>query len=249
MPQQMRVIRMRPLKEKRKIHPAVWICLAVVVVAAIFGVTWYITSSSGGSVFIKEVFGNMESLSGWEADVRVDSTDFAVDPLSYMLLGSWEGEMVYEAPGSFSLDAVSLDGKYKYSMRVIDDQLYEWNSFDNHWSDLGPVSTEQKSVNPLWDTTLVDRFAVEEGEGLEEVEGTMCKAYSFDQEITIEEETMMGTYEIPYHYQGTFFIDNTRDLLISLDYIAESEGLGRSHYQYLFRSLDQPTTVDIPPGV
>ncbi|MFW6113971.1 MAG: hypothetical protein ACOC78_03505 [Actinomycetota bacterium] len=240
---------MDPSEYKRRIHPAVWICLAVLVIAAIFAITWYITSGSGGSPYIEDVFENMEGLSGWEADVRVDSNDLLVDQLSYMLLESWKGELFYEAPDRFSLDAVSLDGEAKYSMRIIEDQLYEWNSFDSHWADLGPTPQEKKNANPLWDTTLVEDFAVEEVESLEEIEGVMCKPYSFDQEITVEEESLMGTYEIPYHYQGHFYIDNSRDLLISLDYIVDLEGMGRSHYQYFFHSLDQPTTVEIPPGI
>lgn len=251
LPPNAQVLRVRPLESKRKVHPAVWVGIGISVVVIIFAVAWFITSASKGSnPYLREVFENMESLQGWEASVRVDNSDFAADPVSYNLYGSWEGELVYQAPDRFSMSARSLDGQYTYSMRIIDDTFYEYDNFSSHWSDLGPVSEEDKMANPLWDYTLLDELTIEEEQGLEEVEGIMCKAYSFDEEVVIEEETFMGqAFEIAYHFQGKFLIDQSRDLLISLDYIVIFEGYGRSHYQYSFYAFDEPTLVEVPPGV
>lgn len=251
LPPDARVLSIRPLESKRKVHPAVWVGIAVAVVVIVFVAAWFITNtSSGPNPYIREVFDNMGGLRGWEADVRVDSSDFGMNPLSYSLYGSWEGKLVYQPPDRFSLSARSLDGQYAFEMRVINDTLYEKDSYSSHWSNLGPAAEEDKSVNPLWDSTLVDELSPQEEEGLEEIDGRMCKAYSFDEDITVAEETAFGqTMEITYHLAGTFYIDSGRDLLVSLDYIVEMESFGRSHYQYSFYAFDEPTLVDIPPGV
>ena len=244
-------MRVRPLESKRKVHPAVWVCIAISLVLIIFAIAWFITTSTKGSnPYLREVFENMESLQGWEATVRVDNSDYGVDPLAYNLYGSWEGEMAYQAPDRFSLSAQSLDGQYSYSVRVIEDTIYEYDSYSSHWSNLGPASDEDKNYNPIWDYTLIDELKIEEEQGLEEADGIMCKAYSFDDEIVVEEGDFFGQdFEIAYQLQGKFLVDQSRDLLVSLDYTISLEDFGRSHYQYNFFAFDQPTSVEIPPGV
>jgi hypothetical protein len=133
---------------------------------------------------------------------------------------------------------------------VIEDTLYEYDNYSSHWSNLGPVTEEDKMANPLWDYTLLDELAIVEEQGLEEVEGIMCKAYTFDEEVTIDEDSFMGqTFEIAYHFQGKLLIDQSRDLLISQDFTVTLEDFGRSHYQYSFFAFDEPTLVEVPPGV
>ena len=251
LPPDAQVLRVRPLESKRKVHPAVWVGIGISLVVIIFAIAWFITSATKGSnSYLREVYENMESLQGWEASVRVDNSDFAADPISYNLYGSWEGELVYQGPDRFSLSARTLDGQYTYSMRAIEGTLYEYDSYSNRWSDLGPVSEEDRMANPIWDYTLLDELTIEEEQGLENVDGIMCKAYSFDEEIVIEEDTFMGqTFEISYHFQGKFLVDESRDLLISQDYTVIFEDFGRSHYQYNFYAFDQPTVVEVPPGV
>lgn len=250
-PSQVKVLRVRPLERKRRIHPAVWIVLGVALVAIIIAVAWFLTAGSGGkNPYVRDVFQNMEALQGWEAEVRVDNSEFGLDPTSYNLLGSWEGTLVYQAPDRISLSARSLDASMSYAIRVIDDTYYEWDGYSSRWKNMGPVTDEQKEANPLWDYTLVDEMNLEEEEGLEELDGKMCKVYSFDQDINIEEEDIFGnTYEIPLHFAGKLYIDNNLDLLMALDYIIEVEGLGRSHYRYGFSGHGETTVVEVPPGV
>ena len=251
LPPDAQVLRVRPLESRRKVHPAVWVGIGIPVVVIIFAIAWFITGATKGSnSYLREVFENMESLQGWEASGRADVSDFADDPISLTLYDSWEGELVYQAPDSFSISAHTLDGQGSYSMRVIGDTLYEYDGYSNRWSDLGPISEDYRMVNPLWDNTLIDELTIEEEQGLEDVEGIMCKAYSFDEEVVIAEETFMGqTFEIAYHFKGKFLIDQGRDLLVSLDYTVMLEDYGRAHYQYDFFAFDEPTLVEVPPGV
>jgi hypothetical protein len=244
-------LRVRPLERRRKVHPAVWVGIGISLVVIIFAVAWFVTTSSKKSnPYLREVFENMEALKGWESDVRVDTSGFGMDSMSYSLFGSWEGQMVYQAPDRFSLSARSLDGQYSYEIRVISDTIYENDSYTNYWTNLGPATEEHKQTNPIWDYTLVDELSPQEEEGLEEINGHMCKVYAFDEDITVEEEGAFDeTYEMVYRVAGKFYVDDSRDLLVSLDYIVDFEDFGRSHYRYDFYSFDEYTSVEVPPGV
>ena len=192
----------------------------------------------------------MEEIPGWKSDVHVDSVDqYPMDQITAYLGRTWEGEMVYESPGRFSISAHSQDRKGSLGMRVISDQLYEWDSYSSSWSNLGQVSDEQRNINPLWDHNLTNKLSLKEGDSMEEVDNRLCKVFSFDEDITVKESIMNQTIEIPYHYAGKFYIDNVRDLIICMDYVVEIPNLGRSHYRYNFYSLGEQTSVEIPPNV
>lgn len=240
-----------PVKPLRKTPLGAWIALAVLIIGTVFAAAWYFSRSSGGSYhYLKTVFNNMESLRGWKADARVDSSGFTLSQLSFELGDTWQGELVYEAPGRFSLSARSSGENQPYALRIIDDRFYELESLTGHWKDLGSASHEQKSMNPLWDDTLLKELSLKEEEGLEEVDYHTCKVFSFDQEVTVKEESLFTEdEETTYRYAGKFYIETGSDLLISMDYVVELSGMGRSHYVYDFNSLGDPTTVDLPPNI
>jgi len=222
--------------------------LAVLLVAAIFAIAFFLTrTSSGSGSYLESVFNNMEGLAGWEADIRVDSSEYPVDAFCFYLGNSWKGTLVFQAPDRFALSANSLQSTGSYGMRVIEGTIYEWDSYSGAWWNLGPASADQIGMNPIWDTAFIEELPVTEGEELREVEGYMCKVLSFDDNVKISEESF-GGYEIVYHYQGEIFVDNSTDLLVAIDYIIEVPDLGRSHYRYDFHSLGSQTSVEVPPG-
>ncbi|RJP34747.1 MAG: zinc ribbon domain-containing protein [Actinobacteria bacterium] len=239
------VLAVRPI---RKVPAAVWIMLAVLLVAVIFSLAWFLTHSSGSSSYLEGVFDNMERLTGWEADIRVDSSDYPVDVLSFYLGNSWEGALEFQGPDRFSLTANSLQSRESYGLRIIEGTLYELDSYSGVWRNLGPASEEQLGANPIWDTTFTGKLPISEGEGLQEVNGHMCKVLSFDKDVKMVEESMLGDYEIVYHYQGELYVDNSTDLLVAIDYIIEIPDMGRSHYRFDFHSLGSQTSIDVPPG-
>lgn len=240
------VLAVRPI---RKVPVAVWVLLAVLLVAAIFAIAWLMThTGSGSGSYLASVFENMEGLSGWEADVRVDSSEYAVDAFYFYLGNSWKGELVFQAPNRFSLSANSLQSTDSYVMRVIEGTIYEWDSYSGAWRNLGPASADQMGMNPIWDTAFIKELSVDEEDQLRDIEGRMCKVLSFDENVKISEDAMFGGYEIVYHYMGEIFVDNSTDLLVAIDYIIEVPDIGRSHYRYDFHSLGSQTSVDVPPG-
>jgi len=240
------VIAVRPI---RKVPVAVWVMLAVLLVAVIFLVAWFITHNSSGSAsYLESVFDNMEGLPGWEANVRVDSSEYPVDVFYFYLGNSWKGTLVFQAPDRFALSANSLQSTDSYGMRVIEGTIYEWDSYSGAWRNLGPASSDQMGMNPIWDTAFIEELPVSEGEELREVEGHVCKVLSFDDNVKFSEDSLFADYEIAYHYQGEIFVDSVTDLLVAIDYIIEVPDLGRSHYRYDFHSLGSQTSVEVPPG-
>ncbi len=241
------VLAIRPI---RKIPLALWIALAVLLVVVIFAAAWLITrgSGSGSGSYLEGVFENMEGLAGWEADIRVDSSEYPVDALYFYLGNSWSGTLVFQGPDRFSLSAKSLQGGDSYGLRVIEGTIYEWDSYSRSWRNLGTACAEYMDMNPVWDTTFIEELSVSEGEVLREVDGKMCKVLSFDENLEAGEDSMFGGYEIVYHYQGEMFVDNATDLLVAVDYVIEIPNLGRSHYRYDFHSLGSQTSVEVPPG-
>ncbi|MBN2025602.1 MAG: hypothetical protein JW854_02400 [Actinobacteria bacterium] len=240
------VLAVRPI---RKVPVAVWAMLAVLLVAVIFAVAWFIThSSSGSGSYLKSVFSNMEGLAGWEADIRVDSSEYPVDAFYFYLGNSWKGTLVFQTPDRFALSASSLQSSDSYGMRIIEGTIYEWDSYSGVWRNMGPASEYQMGTNPIWDTAFIEELPVSEEEELREVEGIMCKVLAFDDTVKISEESLFSDYEITYHYQGEIFVDSVTDLLVAIDYIIEVPDLGRSHYRYVFHSLGSQTSVEVPPG-
>jgi len=243
----MQVLSVRPV---RKAHTAVWIALAVLIVVTVFAVAWFLTHRSGGSgSYLQGVFDNMDGLAGWEADVRVDSSDYPADMLSLYLGNSWKGALVFQAPDRFSIVADSLQTRDSYGLRIIEGTLYEWDSYSRAWRNMGPATEEQQVANPIWDPAFTDELSLSEEDEMQDVDGRMCKVLSFDRDVTFTEESMLGEYEMVYHYQGSIYVDNATDLLVSIDYIVEIPGMGRSHYRYDFHSLGTQTSVEVPPGV
>jgi ribosomal protein L40E len=79
------VLAVRPIC---KIPTAFWVVLAVLFVTVIFAVAWFLThTGSGSGSYLEGVFENMERLNGWEADIRVDSSEYPVDAISFYLGG------------------------------------------------------------------------------------------------------------------------------------------------------------------
>jgi len=239
------VLAVRPL---RKIPAALWIALAVLLVVVIFSVAWFLTRSSGSGSYLEGVFDNMEALQGWEADVRVDSSEFPIDMISFYLGNSWSGTLVFQGPDRFSLAANSLQSGDSYGMRVIADTIYEWDSYSKVWRNLGPADDYLMGMNPIWDTESLEKIPMSEEELLQDVGGYMCKVLSFDDDVSMTEESVMGDYEVVYHYEGKIYVDSATNLLVAIDYITEIPELGRSHYRYDFHSLGAATSVEVPPG-
>ncbi len=241
----MQVLAVRPI---RKVHPGIWIALAALVVLVIFAIAWFVThSSSGTDPYLEEVLANMEGISGWEADVRVDSNGY-ISELSFYLGESWQGKLVFQAPDRFSLAANSLGSNGSYGIRIIEGTLYEWDGYSGVWKNMGPATEEWMAANPLWDPAFASDISLSEDEELQEIDGHICRVLSFDKEKTVSEESMFGDYETTTHYMGSIYVDNSTDLVVAMDFITEMSELGRSHYRYDFHSHGSQTSVEIPPG-
>ena len=242
----MQVLSVRPI---RKVHPGIWVALAVFLVLVVFAIAWFVAHGSGGTdPYLEKVFGNMEGISGWEADVRVDSSGYGGQELTFYLGESWQGKMVFKSPDRFSLVANSVGSEGSYGLRIIEGTLYEWDYYSGVWKNMGPATEEQMSANPIWDTAFTSNMSLTEEEGLQEVDGYMCKILSFDKEITVSEDSMFGDFDMTTHYVGSFYVDNSTDLLISIDFIVEIPDFGRTHYRYDFSSHGAQTSVEVPPG-
>jgi hypothetical protein len=242
----MKVLAVRPI---RKVHPGVWVALAALGVLVIFVIAWFVTHGSGSAdPYLEEVFTNMEGISGWEADVRADSSGFVSRPLSFYLGESWEGKMVFQTPDRFSLVANSVGIQGSYGLRVIEGTLYEWDGYSGVWKNMGCATEEWLAANPLWDPAFARDISLTEEEGLQDIDGHMCKVLSFDKEITVSQESFMGDYEITRHYVGSFYVEQTTDLIVAIDFTEEEEGMGRTHYRYDFHSHGSQTSVEVPPG-
>lgn len=239
-----RVISVRPV---RRTHPGVWVATGIVVVIVVFLAAWFLAhGGGGGSAALQKTLRAMQGQSGWKAELRVDSGQFSFDPICYCLGSEWTGEAVFEGPGRFGLTA-SASGGDSYGLRIIDDRFYEWESYTRQWKDLGEATDGQRRYNPAWNAILYDELTCEEGESPEAVEGKVCRVYSFDEEISVREESILGDVEIPYRYTGKAYVDTASDLLFLLDYSVEIGGMGRTHYRYSFNSYGEPTSVDVPP--
>jgi hypothetical protein len=221
--------------------------VGTLVVVVSFLLAWMLISSSDQtSSYVREALQHMNEITGWEGEVKVDNSGIGVDPMTLSLFGNWRGDLAFQSPDRFSLDAVTVDGSTSYSLRIISGKAYEWNSIERYWTDLGPAPPSYLTVNPPWNPAFNERLSFHEEEGLEEVEGVLCKAYTFDQEVTMREETLLGETDVPYRYKGTVYVDQSTRLVRRIDYVVELEGFGRTHYQYAFRSLDQPVKVEEP---
>jgi hypothetical protein len=241
----MQVLAVRPI---RKVHPGIWIGLAAFIVLIVFAIAWFVThNSSGADPYLEEVFANMEGISGWEADVRVDVSGYGSE-ISFYLGESWQGKLVFQTPDRFSLVANSVGSNGSYAMRIIEGNFYEWESYSGVWKNMGPADEYQMSANPLWDPAFTSSISLNEEKELQEVDGHMCRVLSFDKEETVTEDSMFGDYEMKTNYVGSIYVDRSTDLLISMDYIMEIEDFGRSHIRYDFHSHGSQTAVEVPPG-
>lgn len=244
-------VRILSAKPVRRIRPAVWAVAAVVLVAVIFAVAWLATRKGGGAASeLKEAFAAMDGLRGWKAEVRVDcDTPSGLDMFTLELGGMWSGVLTYEGPGRFELTANSDAYDYSKSLRIIDGNYYEWESYTRKWKDLGQAGEEQMALNPVWNALFTEELTLKKEGATEEMDGAVCKVYSFDQDVDQTIETTLGEYALALHYTGKIYVDSTRGLLVRMDYTVDLEGASRSHYQYSFNSLDEATSVDMPPGV
>ena len=242
----MQVLAVRPI---RKVHPGIWVALGVLAVLIIFAIAWFLTHrGGGGDPYLQKVFNNMENVQGWEADVRVDSSGFGSGELTFYLGDSWEGSLTFQSPDRFSMVAHALGSEGSYGLRIIDGNLYEWDYYTGVWKNMGPATEEQMGTNPVWLPAFNSNISLTEEAGLQEIDGHVCKVFSFDKEETITEESMFGDYEFTTHYVGSFYVDSTTDLLVSIDFIAEISDYGRTHYRYNFHSHGSQTSVEVPPG-